>query len=211
MSLKFGILFSTVVVATFGISGSFSVPKLIQRRLNNAVVLNFNVRSINNPKTSRTICNEMSLRLAEGNAGVVDEVDEDFLAMTKEIDALIAGTPASSAEQTKSPETVDMDAGGSTGLRKWIATASAIMGGLLFFFQHTQPVSSVALLKAMERDSMDFSVALCNGKPTLVEFYADWCESCKAMAPTMRSIETQYKDRINFITIDGSSFKNGMF
>lgn len=27
----------------------------------------------------------------------------------------------------------------------------------------------------------------------------------------MRSVETQYKDRINFISVDGSNSKNGMF
>ena len=52
---------------------------------------------------------------------------------------------------------------------------------------------------------------MCNGKPTVIDFYADWCESCKVMAPSMRSIETQYKDKINFVTIDGSNAKNGAF
>lgn len=54
-------------------------------------------------------------------------------------------------------------------------------------------------------------VAVCNGKPTIIDFYADWCESCKVMAPSMRSVETQYKDRINFISVDGSNSKNGEF
>lgn len=54
-------------------------------------------------------------------------------------------------------------------------------------------------------------VAVCNGKPTIIDFYADWCASCKEMAPSMRSVETQYKDRINFISVDGSNSKNGMF
>lgn len=30
------------------------------------------------------------------------------------------------------------------------------------------------------------------------------------MAPSMRSVETQYRDRINFISVDGSNSKNGM-
>jgi thiol-disulfide isomerase/thioredoxin len=91
---------------------------------------------------------------------------------------------------------------------KYVAAISAILGSAIFVFQHGQPVNSVALLKAMERDSMDVNVALCNGRPTMVEFYADWCESCKVMAPAMRSLEAQYKDRINFITIDGGSARN---
>jgi hypothetical protein len=31
------------------------------------------------------------------------------------------------------------------------------------------------------------------------------------MAPSMRSMEAQYKDRVNFISIDGSNSKNGEF
>jgi thiol-disulfide isomerase/thioredoxin len=50
---------------------------------------------------------------------------------------------------------------------------------------------------------------MCNGKPTIIDFYADWCVSCREMAPSMRSVEMQYRDKINFVTIDGSDPKNG--
>ena len=89
-----------------------------------------------------------------------------------------------------------------------IASISAALASVLFFIQYTNPVSNIALLHAMEADSKPLNVAFCNGKPTLIDFYADWCESCKLMAPTMRQLEVVYGDKINFVTIDGTKAKN---
>ena len=58
---------------------------------------------------------------------------------------------------------------------------SIALGTGIFLFQHYQPSSSVALLKTMEKESPLLQTALCNGKPTIVDFYADWCENCKVM------------------------------
>ena len=124
-------------------------------------------------------------------------------------ETVVAAASVSSPEGASFSSAAAMPTGGvPVNYNKYVAALSAVVGSAFFVFQHGQPVNSVALLKAMERDSMDVNVALCNGRPTMVEFYADWCESCKVMAPAMRSLETQYKDRINFITIDGSSPRN---
>jgi hypothetical protein len=56
---------------------------------------------------------------------------------------------------------------------------SALLALGIFIFQNIQPESSVQLLKSMERDSPRLETVLCNGKPTIVDFYADWCENCK--------------------------------
>jgi len=93
--------------------------------------------------------------------------------------------------------------------KKLIALASFLFSSLLFFYNSANPsVSNIAILHAMEKDSKSFEASMCNNKPTLIDFYADWCGSCKAMAPVMRSLEMQYGDKINFITLDGTKKTN---
>ena len=96
----------------------------------------------------------------------------------------------------------------SDKINRIAAIASSVLAIALFSFQHVNPVNGVTLLHAMEKDSVALPIALCNGKPTMIEFYADWCESCKAMAPTMREMELSYGDKVNFITLDGTNSRN---
>ena len=32
---------------------------------------------------------------------------------------------------------------------------------------------------------------------------SQWCENCKLIAPTLRQVEEEYKDRVNFVMVDG--------
>ncbi|RLP08539.1 thioredoxin [Propionibacterium australiense] len=45
-------------------------------------------------------------------------------------------------------------------------------------------------------------VVLGSDKPTLVDFWADWCAPCKRMSPILDELSEEYGDRINFVKMD---------
>ena len=58
------------------------------------------------------------------------------------------------------------------------------------------------LLKKFGEFSVDPEIAFTNHKPTFLEFYAEWCEVCKEMAPRVDSIKDKYEKDINFVFLN---------
>ena len=60
----------------------------------------------------------------------------------------------------------------------------------LILFRNTflQPT---LILKNLGELSTDPVIAFKNNKPTFLEFYAEWCEVCKEMAPKVSSLKEQ--------------------
>ena len=115
------------------------------------------------------------------------------------------------------------------------AIGSAGLGAAAFAFERLQPVDAIGLLREAEASSMPLEQvghprppgaaatrrhapprvltppnpqALATSKPVLVDFYADWCENCKVMAPRMAALEKQYASKVQFVTLNGADKEN---
>ena len=61
---------------------------------------------------------------------------------------------------------------------------------------------STYLLKSFGELSVDPEIAFTNHKPTFLEFYAEWCEVCKEMAPEVSDFKDEYERDINFVFLN---------
>ena len=89
-----------------------------------------------------------------------------------------------------------------------LAAGSSALAAALYVFQRMNPADPLKLLRLMEAESPKISAALANGRPTCVEFFAPWCESCKEMAPSMRKLELELGRELNFVVLDGEAPAN---
>lgn len=107
-------------------------------------------------------------------------------------------TPSSSTETT--PQTV------ATRWKNLLITLVAIILSVGLFLGFRTDLTSTTLPELAET-ATPIDVALENGKPTLIEFYANWCTSCQAMAEDMAQLRQQYEDRVNFVMLNVDNSK----
>jgi thioredoxin-like negative regulator of GroEL len=86
-------------------------------------------------------------------------------------------------------------------LKKIIVLLITILIITLFLFRNIF-FQSTYLLKSFGELSIDPEVAFENTKPTFLEFYAEWCEVCKEMAPKISSLKEEYEKDINFVFLN---------
>ena len=86
-----------------------------------------------------------------------------------------------------------------------IALVAVILSFALFWGLKTE--TSSTSLENQAKNSVALDTALNNGKPTLVEFYADWCTSCQAMSKDLGQLKQEYGQNLNFVMLNVDNTK----
>jgi len=91
----------------------------------------------------------------------------------------------------------------------FISIISIVIISLLLF--RNPFFKSTYLLKSFGELSVDPEIAFTNNKPTFLEFYAEWCEVCKEMAPQVSAFKDEYEKDINFVFLNVDNQKWGNY
>jgi thiol-disulfide isomerase/thioredoxin len=83
-----------------------------------------------------------------------------------------------------------------------VAVVLSLLLGLGLQAQSARPT-----LATLSASATPLDTAIANGKPSLVEFYANWCTSCQAMVGDMTALKTEYGDRVNFVMLNVDNSK----
>jgi thiol-disulfide isomerase/thioredoxin len=62
-------------------------------------------------------------------------------------------------------------------------------------------------LESQAKLSQPIDIALSNGKPTLMEFYADWCGVCQGMSKDLAVVKSQFGEKVNFSMLNVDNTK----
>ena len=97
-----------------------------------------------------------------------------------------------------------------TNLNAILILSLSIVLILLLLFRNLF-FKSTYLLKSFGELSVDPEIAFTNNKPTFLEFYAEWCEVCKEMAPQVSAFKDEYEKDINFVFLNVDNQKWGNY
>jgi len=97
-----------------------------------------------------------------------------------------------------------------TNLKTILISIIFIVIILLLLFRNPF-LKSTFLIKSFGELSVDPEIAFTNNKPTFLEFYAEWCEVCKEMAPQVSAFKDEYEKDINFVFLNVDNQKWGNY
>ncbi|KKZ14333.1 MAG: hypothetical protein TH68_05150 [Candidatus Synechococcus spongiarum 142] len=79
-----------------------------------------------------------------------------------------------------------------------LASIAAVLAVVVFW---TRSLNDQGL-EALAQASLPLDEALGNGKPTLVEFYADWCQVCHQMEPTVAQLKQTHRGALDLVLLN---------
>ncbi len=91
-------------------------------------------------------------------------------------------------------------------LRNFLIVTVAVFLSVALFLGLRGETNSVSLTE-LDENSTPLEVALNNGKPSLIEFYANWCTVCQKMAPDIATLEEEYAGKVNFVMLNVDNSK----
>lgn len=94
----------------------------------------------------------------------------------------------------------------SNRLRNFLIAIVATLLGVALFLGLKTDSTSVSLAE-LDQTSIPLEVAVNNGKPSLVEFYANWCTVCQKMTPDIAKLRQQYDRNLNFVMLNVDNTK----
>jgi len=97
-----------------------------------------------------------------------------------------------------------------TSFKKILIFIISIVIISLFLFKNFL-FKSTYLLKSFGELSVDPEIAFTNNKPTFLEFYAEWCEVCREMAPQVSAFKDEYEKDVNFVFLNVDNQKWGNY
>src|SRR6267378_2095872 len=60
--------------------------------------------------------------------------------------------------------------------------------------------------KVIQLNNGEFETEVLKSKiPVLVDFYADWCGPCHAIAPTIEALSNEFEGKVKFVKVDVDS------
>jgi len=148
------------------------------------------------------------VRLGSGNPQQENSEDAAFFAPPIPLSSKPSSSSDSSSSSVASSSSSSVEEVAKSRKQKnlFVAVASVGLALMNYLYQFTHPLSTLQLLSTMQQDhapETNLQLLGNNGKPTMVDFWAPWCENCKQMAPTLYQIQQQYGRDVNFVMVNG--------
>lgn len=198
------LVFPMVVTGRPSASTSFVVPFSsprfsVMRRINTSPLPNaFNARNILYLATSSDGVDSAGGEISTTDDGLT--VQERILREA----GLSPETPEERAERLQRRTEAENKLKAEKRINVVVALLAFLAALLNYGWKYTHPVTPIQVLAEMQSHSAPLDVIGRNGRPTVVDFWAPWCENCKFAAPTLQAIEKEYEGKVNFVMVNAN-------